>query len=50
MPQTDYQQSGTDDSRASDELALLNARIDEVHGLLHTLQQRFPHSAPDGDR
>ncbi len=45
-----YQQLEADDSRASDELAQLRARIDEVHALLRTLHRRFPHSAPDGDR
>jgi septal ring factor EnvC (AmiA/AmiB activator) len=37
-------------SRASEELAQLHARIDEVHALLRTLHGRFPHSPPDGDR
>ena len=46
----DYQRSGPDKSRASKELAQIHARIDEVHGLLRTLQKRFPHSALDGDR
>jgi hypothetical protein len=45
-----YQQPGPDESRASDELAQLHARIDEVDALLRTLHRRFPHSAPDGDR
>jgi hypothetical protein len=45
-----YQQPGSDESRASEELAQLHARIDEVHALLRTLHRRFPHSAPDGDR
>jgi hypothetical protein len=44
------QQPGPDESRASEELTQLNARIDEVHALLRTLHRRFPHSAPDGDR
>jgi hypothetical protein len=39
-----------DESRASEELAAIHARIDEVDGLLRTLQKRFLHSAPDGDR
>jgi hypothetical protein len=46
----DYQRLGPDKSRASNELAQIHARIDEVHGLLRTLQRRFPHSTPDGDR
>jgi hypothetical protein len=44
------QQPEPDESRASVELALIHARIDEVDGLLRTLHKRFPHSAPDGDR
>jgi hypothetical protein len=44
------QQPKPDESRASEEVAQIQARIDEVHGLLRTLQRRFPHSAPDGDR
>jgi hypothetical protein len=46
----DRQRPNPDKSRASEELAQIHARIDEVHGLLRTLQRRFPHSAPDGDR
>ena len=44
------QRPGPDESRASDDLTALHARIDEVHALLRTLHKRFPHSAPDGDR
>jgi hypothetical protein len=44
------QQPGPAESRASEDLAQLHARIDEVHGLLRTLERRFPHSAPDSDR
>jgi hypothetical protein len=46
----DDRQPEPDESRASQELAQIHARIDEVHGLLRTLQRRFPHSAPEGDR
>ena len=45
-----YQQPAPDDSRPSEELTQIRARIDEVHGLLRALQGRFPHSVPDGDR
>jgi hypothetical protein len=45
-----HQRPKPDKSRASEELAQIHARIDEVRGLLRTLQRRFPHSAPDGDR
>ena len=45
----DYQRPGSDKSRASEDLARIHARIDEVHGLLRTLQRRFPHSLPNGD-
>ena len=44
------QQSEPEESRASEQLAQIHARIDEVRGLLRTLQRRFPHSAPAGDR
>ena len=50
IARTSDQQPEPDESRASVELALIHARIDEVDGLLRTLQRRFPHSAPDGDR
>jgi hypothetical protein len=45
-----YQQSERDDSRPSEELTQIGARIDEVHALLRALQGRFPRSVPDGDR
>ena len=45
-----YQQPEPDDSRPSEELTQIRARIDEVHGLLRALQGRFPHSVPNGDR
>jgi hypothetical protein len=46
----DHQRPAPNRSRASEELAAIHARIDEVDGLLRTLQRRFLHSAPDGDR
>jgi hypothetical protein len=46
----DSYQQPEPDSRAAEDLAQVHARIDEVHALLRTLQRRFPHSAPDGDR
>ncbi len=39
-----------DDSRWSDDLTQIRARINEVHGLLQALQSRFPHSTQNGDR
>jgi hypothetical protein len=45
-----YQRPDSDNSRPSGELTQIRARIDEVHGLLRALQERFPHSLPDGDR
>jgi hypothetical protein len=45
-----YLQPEPDEARASEDLAQIHARIDEVHALLRTLQRRFPHSVPDGDR
>jgi hypothetical protein len=45
-----YQQREPDDSRPSEELTQMRARIDEVHALLQALQGRFPHTVPDGDR
>ena len=44
------QQSEPHDSRPSGELTQIRTHIDEVHGLLRALQERFPHSLPDGDR
>jgi hypothetical protein len=45
-----YQRPDSDDSRPSGDLTQIRARIDEVHGLLRALQERFPHSLLDGDR
>jgi len=39
-----------DDSRQSEDLTQIRARIDEVRELLQALQDRFPHSLPEGDR
>jgi hypothetical protein len=50
MAGDDHQRPKPDKSRASEDLAQIHARIDEVDGLLRTLQSRFPHSAAEGDR
>jgi hypothetical protein len=38
-----------DDSRQSEDLTQIRGRIDEVRDLLQALQERFPHSVPEGD-
>jgi len=50
MAGAEFQRPDADDSRPSDDLTQISARIDEVHGLLQALHGRFPHSVQAGDR
>ena len=50
MAGASHQRAEPDDSRPSGDLTQIRARMDEVRDLLQALQERFPHSLPDGDR